>query len=289
MTLKPGTRLGPYEVVALLGQGGMGEVYLARDPRLDRQVAVKVLAEPSSANDELERRLQLEAKTIAQLQHPNICSLFDIGCEQGTDYLVMEYLEGETLEERIARGQLSIDESLQIGTEIAEAVDAAHCRQITHRDLKPGNVMLSSSGVKVLDFGLASRYSATFTAAQQLDSEAATLGTLTKEGRIVGTLPYMAPEQVEGRPTDARTDIWAFGCMLYEMVTGERALPLGHANGLDCEHSERSTRKSRSALALGTGAARPSHRTLPREESGTPLAVGPRHLPRARSAQNDSL
>ncbi len=220
MALEAGTRLGPYEIVELLGKGGMGEVYRARDPRLDRDVAIKVLPSELSEDETYRKRLEREAKTISQLQHPHVCMLLDIGSEDETQYLVMEYLDGETLADRLKAGPLPIDQVLRIGEEIAQAVDAAHQQGIVHRDLKPANVMLTKSGTKVLDFGLAKR------STERLADPAAATETiaqaLTKEGRIVGTMPYMAPEQLQGGPADPRTDIWALGCMLYEMVTGDR-------------------------------------------------------------------
>jgi TolB-like protein/Flp pilus assembly protein TadD/tRNA A-37 threonylcarbamoyl transferase component Bud32 len=199
----------------------MGEVYKARDTRLGRNVAVKVLAEALSENPHFRDRLQREAKTISRLQHPHICTLYDIGFQDEMQYLVMEYLEGETLEQRLRAGPLPLDEALKIGGEIADAIDAAHRSGVVHRDLKPGNVMLGRAGSKVLDFGLARGFEA-----ERPESVDAALTTheqaLTQSDAIVGTLPYMAPEQLEGKSVDARTDIWALGCVLYEMVAGSR-------------------------------------------------------------------
>lgn len=221
MTLETGSRLGPYEVVSLLGKGGMGEVYKAHDPRLGRNVAIKVLPDSLSGDPRFRQRLRREAKTISQLQHPHICTLHDIGEQDGVRYLVMEYLEGETLEERLRAGPLAVDEARRIGKEIAEALGAAHNRGVVHRDLKPGNVILTKAGTKVLDFGLAKSFEGPIP-----DDELTSLRTLpdalTREDAIVGTFPYMAPEQLQGKQVDARTDIWALGCVLYEMVTGER-------------------------------------------------------------------
>ena len=220
MALEAGTRLGPYEIESLLGKGGMGEVYRARDTRLDRQVAIKVLPAELSQDPTFKKRFEREAKTISQLQHPNVCTLHDVGSEDGVDFLVMEYLEGETLENRLRKGGLPIDEVLRIGSEIAEAIEDAHRHGVVHRDLKPGNVMLTATGTKVLDFGLAKT-----TRVGVVDPDAATetvAQTLTREGRIVGTMPYMAPEQLQGSTADSRTDIWALGCILYEMATGDR-------------------------------------------------------------------
>ncbi len=223
MTLKAGTRLGRYEIAAQIGAGGMGEVYRATDTRLDRAVAVKVLPAELSLDWRFKLRFEREARTISQLQHPNVCSLFDVGSQDGVDYLVMELLEGETLEHRLGQDRLATVDALRIGREIAEGLEAAHRRGIVHRDLKPANVMLTADGVKLLDFGLA-RPSA---GDDDSDSAAATMAAtlvapLTAEGRVAGTLPYMAPEQVKGRPLDRRTDLWALGCVLYQMFTGSR-------------------------------------------------------------------
>jgi Tol biopolymer transport system component/tRNA A-37 threonylcarbamoyl transferase component Bud32 len=232
MALQPGTRLGPYEILAAAGAGGMGEVYRARDTRLEREVAIKVLPAHLSANADLRARFEREARAISSLQHPHICVLHDIGRDDATaiDYLVLEYLEGETLAERLKKGPLSLEQTLRIGAEIADALDKAHRKGIVHRDLKPGNVMLTKSGAKLMDFGLAkpSAFGAAasgsvpaFTAAVTQSSPAAS--PITLAGTVVGTFQYMSPEQVEGRETDGRSDIFAFGAMLYEMVTGRRA------------------------------------------------------------------
>jgi serine/threonine protein kinase len=217
MPIESGTRLGPYEIVAPIGAGGMGEVYRARDTRLDRTVAVKIL---SSSSEQFRARFEREAKAISSLAHPHICTLHDVGSQDGIDYLVMEHLEGETLADRLSRGPLSIDEALRYAIQIADALDKAHRRGITHRDLKPGNIMLTRTGAKLLDFGLAKQREVT-------EPEGSTLLTerrpITEEGMILGTFQYMAPEQLEGAPADARTDIFAFGVVLYEMLTGKRA------------------------------------------------------------------
>ena len=226
MTLAPGSRLGPYEIVAAVGAGGMGEVYRARDTRLERTVAVKVLPSHLAASAEVRQRFEREAKTISSLSHPHICALYDVGNQDGVEFLVMEYLEGETLSDRLAKGPLAFDSVLRYGLEIADALDKAHRQGIVHRDLKPGNVMLTKSGVKLLDFGLAkavapstARSGASLTA---LPTQARG-SNLTEEGTILGTFQYMAPEQLEGRDADARTDIFAFGAVLYEMATGKKA------------------------------------------------------------------
>jgi eukaryotic-like serine/threonine-protein kinase len=222
MTLAPGTRLGPYEIIAPIGAGGMGEVWKARDTRLGRVVAIKVLPAHLSANPEVRARFEREARAISQLSHPNICSLHDIGPQDDIDYLVMEYLEGETLAARLAKGPLPTTEVLRCGVEIANALDCAHRNGIVHRDLKPGNIMLTKGGAKLMDFGLA-RASASPSAAGALSESPTASSPLTAKGTIVGTFQYMAPEQLEGKEADARTDLWAFGCVLYEMATGKRA------------------------------------------------------------------
>ncbi len=224
MTIAAGTRLGPYEILEPIGAGGMGEVYRARDTRLERTVAIKVLPSHLSASPEVRQRFEREAKTISQLSHPHICALYDVGREGDTEYLVLEYIEGRTLADRLARGPLSLDEALRLGSDLAEALDAAHRLGIVHRDFKPGNVMVTKSGAKVLDFGLAKLREEEMQAAGSRLSVLATRDApLTAEGTILGTVPYMAPEQLEGTRTDARTDIFAFGATLYEMVTGKKA------------------------------------------------------------------
>jgi len=221
MSLSAGSRLGPYEIVSPLGAGGMGEVYKARDTRLERTVAVKVLPSHLSASPESRQRFEREARTISQLSHPHICALHDVGREGEVEYLVMEYLEGETLADRLLKGPLPLEQTLRYGMQIADALDKAHRQGIVHRDLKPGNVMLTKSGVKLLDFGLAK---AVAPASQQSSLTALpTQHALTQEGTILGTFQYMAPEQLEGREADARTDIFALGTLLYEMSTGKKA------------------------------------------------------------------
>jgi serine/threonine protein kinase/Tol biopolymer transport system component len=221
MPIASGTRLGAYEIIAPLGAGGMGEVYRARDTRLGREVAVKVLPEHLAATPELRARFEREAHTISSLNHPNICTLYDVGHEGDTEYLVMELVEGETLADRLARGPLPTSEVLRVGTQIADALDKAHRAGIVHRDLKPGNIMLAKSGTKLLDFGLARATGLGPAAAGRADSPTMS-HPLTAEGAIVGTFLYIAPEQLEGNEADARTDIWGLGCVLYEMITGIR-------------------------------------------------------------------
>ena len=221
MPLQAGTRLGPYEIHSLIGAGGMGEVYQARDTRLDRKVALKVLAPELAIDVEFRARFEREAKAISALNHPHICGLYDIGREQDTEYLVLELLEGETLAARIERGPLPLAQVLRFGIEIADALEAAHRHGIVHRDLKPGNIMLTAAGTKLLDFGLAKH--TVGAAGQALSMLATAPGTGTAQGTIIGTVQYMAPEQVQGAPADARTDIFALGTILYEMATGRRA------------------------------------------------------------------
>ncbi|MDP9360000.1 MAG: protein kinase [Acidobacteriota bacterium] len=214
MSVSPGTRLGPYEIIARIGAGGMGEVFEARDTRLDRRVAIKVLPAELAQNAQFRLRFEREAKTISQLSHPNICALFDVG----ENYLVMELLDGQTLADRLDNGPLPLTEVLRFGVQIAEALDKAHRAGIVHRDLKPSNIMITKSGAKLLDFGLAKSAAAVF------DADGATQHKpLTQEGTILGTFQYMAPEQLEGAEADTRTDIFAFGTLLYEMATGTRA------------------------------------------------------------------
>ena len=222
MTLVNGTKLGRYEIRSQLGAGGMGEVYLARDTKLGRDVAVKVLRSNLVRDAQMRQRLEREAHAASSLNHPHICALYDVGHQDITDFLVMEHLEGETLADRLLRGPLPVEQVLRYGVEIVDALDKAHRQGIVHRDLKPGNIMLTKSGTKLLDFGLAKL--------QPAKSEAGVLSELptehlniTAEGTIPGTLQYMAPEQLEGGHVDARADIFAFGTVLYEMATGHKA------------------------------------------------------------------
>src|SRR5262245_4234201 len=242
MPLAAATRLGPYEIIAPLGAGGMGEVYRARDTRLGREVAIKVLPASLSSSSEIRARFEREARTVSSLNHPNICTLHDVGREGDTDYLVMELVDGETLAQRLTRGALPIDDVLRLGAQIGDALDRAHRAGVVHRDLKPGNIMLTKAGAKLMDFGLAREtglapvpgsgrsapqpagLSQSPTLAHPLTRapmEAAQ--PLTTAGTIVGTFQYMAPEQLEGKEIDARADVWALGCVLYEMATGRRA------------------------------------------------------------------
>jgi serine/threonine protein kinase len=238
MPLTTSTRLGPYEIIAPLGAGGMGEVYRAKDTRLGREVAIKVLPAHLIENAEVRARFEREARTISSLNHPNICTLFDVGRAPGeagsgdTDYLVMELVEGETLAQRIARGPLPTADLLKLATQIADALDRAHRAGIVHRDFKPGNVMITKAGAKLMDFGLARNATmpgmspasgSTGVTIAQLTQSPTLASPLTQQGALIGTFLYMAPEQLEGKEADARSDIWAFGCVLYEMATGRRA------------------------------------------------------------------
>jgi eukaryotic-like serine/threonine-protein kinase len=228
MSLPTGTRLGPYVIEAPLGAGGMGEVYRATDSRLGRTVAVKVLPENFASDARFHERFEREARAISSLQHPHICVLYDIGRQGTTDYLVLEYLEGETLEARLRRGPLPTEQALKYGGQIADALAKSHRQGITHRDLKPSNVMLTKSGVKLLDFGLAKPVKVPMTSAA-LSAMTHTLTAsleqepITSEGTLIGTFQYMSPEQLEGKEADVRSDIFALGCVLYEMTTGKRA------------------------------------------------------------------
>lgn len=221
MTVIPGICLGPYQIVALLGRGGMGEVYRAIDTRIDRTVAVKILSGDGSGRPELKQRFIREARAVARLSHPNICPLYDLGEQDGVAYLVMEYLEGETLAARLARGPLPLDDALRYGIALAQAVATAHAEGIVHRDIKPSNIMSTVSGPKLLDFGLAKLREVEVTPLRAL-GELSTARGSTREGVIVGTVAYMAPEQLEGRMADARTDIYSLGLVIYEMITGKR-------------------------------------------------------------------
>jgi eukaryotic-like serine/threonine-protein kinase len=214
LALIPGTRVGPYEILLPLGAGSMGEVYKARDTRLDRTVAIKVLPDTLAADPQFCERFDREARAISQLTHPHICTLYDVGEEQGTAFLVMEHLDGETLADRLTKGALPLEDALRVAIQIADALSAAHRHGIVHRDLKPGNVMLTRAGAKLLDFGLAKAGGPI--AGTGLSMLPTTPPNLTAQGTILGTFQYMGPEQLEGKEADARTDIFAFGALLYE-------------------------------------------------------------------------
>src|SRR4030095_10519610 len=212
----------PYEVVAPLGAGGMGEVYRGRDTRLDRTVAIQILPAGERFDSDRHQRFRREAHAISRLTHPHICTLYDVGEQDGVDFLVMEYLSGETLAHRLLRGPLPLADVLRIGIELAGALDAAHREGVIHRDLKPANIMLTPSGAKILDFGLA-KWTRDERGVSDSDVLATVNPTLTMTGVVVGTIQYMTPEQAEGKPADARSDLFALGAILYEMTTGRRA------------------------------------------------------------------
>ncbi len=263
MILQPGTKLGPYETLAPLGVGGMGEVWKARDTRLDRLVAIK------TSHTRFSDRFEREARAIAALNHPHVCSLYDVG----PDYLVMEYVEGEQL-----RGPVPLAEALALAEQILDALDAAHRRGIVHRDLKPDNILVTQSGVKVLDFGLAKIERPAGAVGGEVATE---VPSRTATGSIVGTLPYMSPEQVEGRDADARSDVFAFGVVLYELIAGTRPFAgKTQANLVASILKEEPRRRSASAA----GAAAPARRggaNLPRKGSRETLAIGARGQARA--------
>ena len=222
MPLSTGARLGPYEILSAIGAGGMGEVYKARDTRLGRDVAIKVLPAGFAADPERRHRFELEARAVSALSHPHICVLFDVGSQDGIDFLVMEYLDGQSLAQRLRKGALPRAQVLEIGAQVADALASAHRRGIVHRDLKPANIMLTKSGAKLLDFGLAKLRPKPGGRVADV-SALSTQGPATSPGAVMGTVPYMAPEQLEGKETDARTDLFALGCVLYEMLTARRA------------------------------------------------------------------
>src|SRR5262252_5571874 len=221
MALTAGFRFGPYEIVSTLGAGGMGEVYRARDTRLERTVAIKTLPAQFSSDPVRKQRFEREAKTISSLNHPHICVLYDVGSQDGVDYLVMECVEGETLAKRLEKGALPLEQVLKFGAQMADALDKAHRAGIVHRDLKPGNIMLTAIGAKLLDFGLAKPAAPLVSGATLTSAQPTT--PVTEEGLVIGTFQYMSPEQVEGKELDGRSDIFSLGAVLYEMLTGKRA------------------------------------------------------------------
>src|SRR4029077_14883922 len=230
MDLAARSRLGPYEIIAAIGAGGMGEVYRARDTRLDRCVAIKVLPSHLSCDPELKGRFEREARTLSSVTHPNICHLYDVGSQSGIDFLVMELLEGETLSHRLQKGPLPLNDLLKIAVEVTDPLAKSHRLGLVHRDLKPSNIMLTKTGAKLMDFGLAKPAAGDLFPGPAPSPVGETLTTLrspasplTSAGAIVGTLQYMSPEQIEGKEADARSDIFALGAVLYEMATGQRA------------------------------------------------------------------
>src|SRR3979490_434035 len=237
MTLAAGSKLGPYEIAAPLGAGGMGEVYRARDTRLDRTIAIKILPAQFSSDPVRKQRFEREAKAISSLNHPHICTLHDVGAQNGISYLGMEHVQGESLDARLKKGPLPWKQALECAVQICDALEKAHRAGIVHRDLKPGNIMLTASGAKLLDFGLAKPAAGLLgtqvltdkghltpsTPTMNLSALGSPRGTLTQQGTIVGTFQFMAPEVLQGQEADARSDIFSFGCVLYEMITGKRA------------------------------------------------------------------
>lgn len=222
MSLTIGTRLGPYEILATLGAGGMGEVYRARDTRLDRTVAIKVLPADVASDPDVRARFEREARAIAALEHPHICAIYDVGEADQTRFLVMQCLEGESLATRLKRGSLRLDQLVKYAAQVADALDKAHRAGITHRDVKPANIMLTKAGAMLVDFGLAKLRGPAAPMSMSRMTALATTTIHTANGTILGTVPYMAPEQVEGREADARSDIWALGTVIYEMASGRR-------------------------------------------------------------------
>src|SRR5262245_16047687 len=224
MALTIGSKLGSHEITALLGKGGMGEVYRARDTKLKREVAIKILAEEFSCDPDRVARFQREAEVLASLSHPNIAAIHSLEEEQGSRFLVLELVEGETLDERIKRGPIPIEETLHIAKNICEALEAAHEKGVVHRDLKPANVKITPDGkIKVLDFGLAKMLERDAAAPSQSASPTLMSANPSNAGVMLGTAGYMSPEQSRGKVVDRRSDIWAFGCVLFEMLTGKPA------------------------------------------------------------------
>ena len=286
MALVSGTKLGPYEVIAPLGAGGMGEVYRARDARLGRDVAIKILPQHLSSNPQLKERFDREARAISSLNHPRICTLHDVGHQDGTDFLVMELLEGESLADRLRRGPLPLKETLKIGMEVCEALDTAHRARIIHRDLKPGNIMLTKSGAKLMDFGLAKAAIAgmavdgatapLLSAARTVSGGVSPLSPLTTAGEVLGTIQYMSPEQLEGKEADARSDIFALGALLYEMTTGKRPFDGKSQISVASAILEKDPEPISAIQPLTPTGLEPSGKNVPGVESGRSISIGAR-------------
>ncbi len=292
-----GQRLGPYEVTGTLGTGGMGAVYKARDTRLERTVALKVIAGAGALAPAAQERFTREARAVAALRHPHICALYDVGREGDTDFLVMEFLEGETLEHRLhgaageaAGSPLAVGEAVRLATQIADGLAAAHRQGIIHRDLKPANVMLTKADdglqATLLDFGLAKLAPRASVAGEVPDAPPAN-PPASSAGSLVGTMPYIAPEQLEGKPVDARTDLFAFGCVLYEMLTGRRAFDGASSAAVIAAILEREPPPIRRCAAPGAGCAGKPGKEVPGEVARRALRVRPRHRRRAAQAGRD--
>jgi len=268
--LKPGDSLGPYRIDSLIGKGGMGEVYRGTDTRLGRPVAIKVCAQ------EFNERFEREAKAISSLNHPNICTLYDVG----PNYLVMEFIEGNTLSHLIKQGPIALETVSQYAIQIADALSAAHAKGIVHRDLKPGNILLTSTGVKVLDFGLAKFGSAAKSATTMAGGGSSEIQThtepITESGSILGTLHYMSPEQAEGKETDERSDIFSFGAVLYEMLTGQCAFDGGSKTAILAAILKDQPAPIQQFRPLAPRISRSRGAEMPGEEACRPLAFGAR-------------
>ena len=280
MALTSGKKLGPYEIVAPLGAGGMGEVYEARDTRLERTVAIKILPAHLSNDPVRRQRFEREAKAVSSLNHPHICTLYDIGCQDGLDFIVMEYVEGITLASRLEKGPLPTAELLEYGIQLASALDKAHRNGVTHRDLKPGNIMLTKSGTKLLDFGLAKATAPPLAAGVTQTNAGAEAHPMTKEGAVIGTVPYMSPEQVEGKEVDGRSDIFSLGAVLYECLGGRKAFTGPGAERFRRGVSDFGEGAGADQYAATADAARAGadDSSLPGERPGRALAVGGRSL-----------
>ena len=288
MALAAGSRLGPYEIVSPLGAGGMGEVYRARDTRLDRSVALKVLAPAIASDPAALGRFEREARAVAALDHPHICGIYDVGECDGTHFFVMPLLDGQTLAARLAKGPLPLEQALTIAAQIADALDKAHRQGIVHRDLKPTNIMLTKAGAKLLDFGLAKLRAPTGPISMSGMTELATMTPDTAQGTILGTVPYMSPEQVEGKEADGRSDIWALGAVLYEMLTGARPFQgetPASVIGSILKDAPLATDLGGSARASRSRACRLD---LPVQGCGRPMAVRARLAPGARRHRHDA-